>query len=244
MTLVEILKKHRWDCDRDPHSSGKMFPAHTYLEVYDRLFSVFKNEPINILEIGVLRGTSLQLWSEYFPNATIYGADTFERTYWEGCRYEDVSKRFKDNPRVKLVKLSSCELTNMRLIKERKAFLNSIPDGHFHIIIDDGSHELVDQLFTYKNFQSKLHHDGIYVVEDIGWSSEASFDPNVILEHIPELKMIDMRFGDKHDNAIAIRYNDNSKHYEYFQSYYDSKHWKTAYEFTEEYVMKKFRGEL
>ena len=237
-TLVEILKHHKWDCDKDPHCGNKIFPGHTYLEVYDRLFNVFQHELINILEIGILRGTSLKLWSEYFTKATIYGADTFERIDWPGCKFEEVQDTLKSYSNIKLVQVNSCSDNLVQKI-ERESFLDSIPDGFFHIIIDDGSHELIDQINTYRNFKSKLNTEGVYVVEDIGITNGQPIDPQELIKEVPDLKLLDMRYPSKHDNALAIHYSQKSKNSEHFESYYNSKHWKTAPEFQLDYILNK-----
>lgn len=237
-TLVEILKQHKWDCDKDPHCGNKIFPGHTYLEVYDRLFNVYQHQEINVLEIGILRGTSMKLWSEYFSKATIWGADTFERTNWPGCNFHEVVETLKDYPRTKLVQVNSCANDFNNMI-ERNKILESIPDGYFHVIIDDGSHELDDQVQTYNNFKSKLNKDGIYVVEDIGITNSMAIEPQMLIDRIPELKLIDMRFPEKYDNAIAIYYDEQSIHYNHHDDYIKSNHWKTAYEFSYEYILNK-----
>ena len=37
-----------------------------YFEVYDTHFNRFRNKEINVLEIGVSHGGSLQMWKNYF----------------------------------------------------------------------------------------------------------------------------------------------------------------------------------
>jgi hypothetical protein len=239
-TLVEILKHHKWDCDKDPHCGNKMFLGHTYLEVYDRLFSVYQHEDINVLEIGILRGTSMKLWHEYFSKATIWGADTFERTSWVGCTLNEVTETLKDYTRTKLVQVNSCS-NDFNAMIERNKFLESIPDGFFHVIIDDGSHELNDQVQTYNNFKSKLNKDGIYIVEDIGITNSMAIEPNLLINEIPELHLIDMRFPEKYDNALAIYYDSESIHFKHHDEYMLSKHWETSPEFTYEYILNKQR---
>ena len=47
--------------------------VHSYLPVYQKLFG-HKNVK-NILEIGIQRGGSIKLWSDYFQNANVFGID-------------------------------------------------------------------------------------------------------------------------------------------------------------------------
>jgi len=47
-----------------------------YFNIYERHFSKFRNKEIVVLEIGVDRGGSLQMWKDYFGDkAKIYGVD-------------------------------------------------------------------------------------------------------------------------------------------------------------------------
>ena len=49
-----------------------------YLEFYEDLFQSFRLSHVNLLEVGVLRGGSLLLFAQYFPNARILGIDLSE----------------------------------------------------------------------------------------------------------------------------------------------------------------------
>ena len=40
-----------------------------YFEIYEKYFSKCRGQKLNILEIGVSQGGSLQLWKEYFGDA-------------------------------------------------------------------------------------------------------------------------------------------------------------------------------
>lgn len=47
-----------------------------YFEIYERLFSKYRGKKIKMLEIGVFKGGSLQMWKDYFgKDATIVGVD-------------------------------------------------------------------------------------------------------------------------------------------------------------------------
>ena len=68
--MLEQLK-HKFNTDKGN--------GHNYLKVYDILFKKFKEKNINFLEIGVLFGESLKLFSSYFKNGKIYGIENFEQ---------------------------------------------------------------------------------------------------------------------------------------------------------------------
>ena len=52
---------------------------HEYEKVYEPDFEALKEQPINILDIGIWKGASMEAWLDYFPNATVYGIDIFTR---------------------------------------------------------------------------------------------------------------------------------------------------------------------
>ena len=64
---------------------GKKYPTSKnvtgFLEIYEKYLKDYKNEEINILEIGVDRGDSLRLWREYFTKAKICGIDIIEKDF-------------------------------------------------------------------------------------------------------------------------------------------------------------------
>ena len=155
MTLKEIQEQYGIDTDKESSH-------HTYFDIYEKLFSDFKDEEISILEIGVLNGESLKLWTKYFKNATIYGIDTFER-----FPINDVCNNlagFEDN--ICLAGVDSVyDYENS--IKSRGAFFDAIGDTKFKVIIDDGLHTLHGQVSTFNNFNHLLEDDGIYIIEDI-----------------------------------------------------------------------------
>ena len=41
-----------------------------YVELYESYFKPLREKKLNILEIGVFRGASIKVWSEYFINST------------------------------------------------------------------------------------------------------------------------------------------------------------------------------
>ena len=53
---------------------GDRFTVHDYESFYE---FYMPEDPKVIVEIGVLTGTGLRIWSDYFPNARIIGLDIF-----------------------------------------------------------------------------------------------------------------------------------------------------------------------
>jgi hypothetical protein len=118
---------------------------HKYHELYPNIFDKFKNEDINLFEIGICEGKSLKVWKEYYPNCNVFGLDIQSE-----ISNEDV-KIFKGD---------------QNNINDLIAVVNQIPKCD--IIIDDGSHVAEHQLKTfYYLFENLLKDGGVYVIEDI-----------------------------------------------------------------------------
>ena len=126
---------------------------HTYSKVYEKDMEKVRNEKINLCEIGIFKGASIAAWLDYFPNATIYGVDTFQR-----INPEDIE--VLQNPRVKWLAADSLKAgVGIKIQKEWG-------DVKFDFMIDDGLHTPEANALTFQNFSPFLKEHGIYYVED------------------------------------------------------------------------------
>ena len=93
-----------------------------FIETYEEKFFRFKNKKdLRILELGIDGGGSLQLWEQYFPNASlILGVDIDLGL----CRIEQNQK----------IRLIGGDLSKLETYDNIKMY------GGFDLIIDDGSH--------------------------------------------------------------------------------------------------------
>lgn len=122
---------------------------HGFCDFYEEHFSKWKNYgEFNILELGIYKGQSLQMWSEYFPDATIYGVDNLF-----------------DGPNTEKIKTKICSQCDTDIF----------PDVEFGIIIDDGSHVTKDQIISFGNLFKRLPSGGFYVIEDLHTSNWISY---------------------------------------------------------------------
>jgi hypothetical protein len=127
--------------------TDKASSDHDYLSFYERFFEKLRGEPIKILEVGVLNGASLKLWENYFPQATVIGADI-----------DPTVSRFEtDRTRIEILDQSNIQnLVDL-----------GIKHGPFDIIIEDGSHLWEHQMTSLKALFPFLRNRGYYVVEDL-----------------------------------------------------------------------------
>lgn len=157
-------------CDQYGSDKGSTFygphpytwPPHTYAVVYDLLFNrpeiikaVFEcgigtnnaNLPSNMTANG-RPGASLYVWRDYFPNATIYGADI------------DTDILFKDERII----TGHIDQTNPQKVKD---YFESIGVKQFDIMIDDGLHKFEAGKCLFENSFDFLADDGLYIIEDV-----------------------------------------------------------------------------
>lgn len=118
-----------------------------YFEIYEKYFSKYKGEKVNILEIGISHGGSLQLWKKYFgKQAHFYAIDINQE-----C------KQFSD------------ENTTIFIGSQSDPnFLNDVVSQLpvLDIVIDDGGHTMIQQKISFEILYHKVKNGGVYLVED------------------------------------------------------------------------------
>lgn len=97
-----------------------------------------------LVEIGVFEGASLKMWSEYYPSASIYGIDIFDK------------KNF-DTKKIKTL------IADQSKREELNRAINSIGAG-IDVVIDDGGHTMEQQQVSMATF---LPHTKYYILEDL-----------------------------------------------------------------------------
>lgn len=156
MQLIEIMEKKNLFGSWQTDSNGKMIESiftdkaspHTYIQnFYEEEFKKYKDKPINLLEIGVMSGGSLLLWSNYFKKAnSLIGVDCTDEYLHPDCKnIEGVDYYIHDAYDVDFAKK-----------------LNS-----FDIIIDDGQHTLESQIQCLEVYLPKLNREGVLIIEDV-----------------------------------------------------------------------------
>ena len=72
-TLHNVYDNYKTVCDCGTGDKGTI---HSYIDIYEDLFKSYRDQPINLLEIGIAGGSSLQMWKSYFhKDSNIYGID-------------------------------------------------------------------------------------------------------------------------------------------------------------------------
>ena len=121
-----------------------------YLPIYEHVLAARRDRPIHMLEVGVFRGGSLEMWRRYLdPRSVIIGIDI-----------DTACKRFDDPGRNIHVRIGS---------QADPDFLQRVADefGPFDVILDDGSHVAGHMVTTFQHMFDTVKDGGAYLVEDI-----------------------------------------------------------------------------
>ena len=119
---------------------------HGYHRFYPWFLAHFKGEEINLLEIGIDRTESLELWKEYFGRVNLHGIDIDKKSFSD----EEVTLHQVDQS-------NEAELDGFVMDVGVK----------FDVVIDDGSHVPSHQMLTINKLWSLVKPGGIYIIEDI-----------------------------------------------------------------------------
>lgn len=119
-----------------------------YFEIYDRHFAKYRNKAPVVMEIGIFRGGSLQMWKDYFgKNAQIIGVDIDENT------------RAFEEDQIHIEIGSQSDRDFLKYLKSKYPRID--------ILIDDGGHTMNQQIITFEEMFCHLSADGVYLCEDL-----------------------------------------------------------------------------
>jgi SAM-dependent methyltransferase len=120
----------------------------SYTAVYEELLAPYRRRRFALLELGLWKGDSLQMWQAGFPRATIVGIDLDPPAV-------DLGKR------VRVERGDAADPALLRAVREKHA------PGGFDVIIDDASHEALPTAASLAHlFVDHLRPGGTYIIED------------------------------------------------------------------------------
>ncbi len=156
---------NKYGTDKGTKGPTRGWNCHNYTAVYETFFEHLRDQPLVLLEVGLgVRGehwdarialgrnseggASLRMWHEYFPKARIYGIDINPGSHL-------------DNDRIRTFQ---ADQGNQEQLSD---VLADIPESHFDIIIDDGSHRPDHQQITFGVCFPRLKSGSHYFIEDL-----------------------------------------------------------------------------
>jgi hypothetical protein len=156
-------------------TGGDRMFFHSYGNVYAGYLKDFLQSEkfdLTILEVGILKGTGLALWSEVFPNATIFGFDI------------DLSHTKKNMGNLKTLgafSKSDPKLFTFDQFKPNTDEVVGALDGRkIDIAIDDGFHSDDTILNTFDALRESFADKFVYFIED----SDTAYE--IMKLHCPE----------------------------------------------------------
>ena len=126
-----------------------------YFEVYEKFFSPFREKPARLLEIGVFKGGSIDLWKNYFKELFYIGVDI------------DPNCKKYEEPGVNI------EIGD----QENTEFLHTVVEKYapFDIVLDDGGHYMKQQMVSFEALWPHVKEGGLYVIEDTHTSYDKKY---------------------------------------------------------------------
>jgi hypothetical protein len=144
------------------HNTDKV--SHDFCAFYHRHLDRVRQDVRKVLEIGILKGASLRMWREYFPNATIHG---FDQNAIHGFDYKALAESLPDG-----IFLHEGDQAN----RDSLGRLLEATGSDFDLIVDDGGHAMAQQQVSLGVLFPHLRPGGMYIVEDLHTSFMSSIN--------------------------------------------------------------------
>ena len=120
---------------------------HHYFDIYERHFAPYRGKAVTVLEIGIYKGGSLELWRSYFgPQARIVGLDL-----------DPACAAFAE-PGIEIFVGDQADRSFLRRVLAKV--------GPPDIVVDDGGHTMNQQITTFEEIYPVMPVPAVYLVED------------------------------------------------------------------------------
>lgn len=140
-----------------------------YFEIYEKHLGHLRGTKFNLVEVGVYKGGSLEIWSKYMgPDCNITGIDINQECL--GITHKE------NNIRIVLGDQGNAYFWDM--------FLKEIP--RIDVFIDDGGHSMQQQILTFEKVFPTMPVGSIFICEDCHTSYEPSCglkNPDTFIEY-------------------------------------------------------------
>ena len=118
--------------------------SHHYGDLYELLFRGWRNEAIEILEIGVLDGGSIRAWRRYFPKSYVVAIDISDKVAF-------------DDPNIEFIHGDAYS----------DEVISKLSGYTFDLMIDDADHRVENQTIFLQRYSPLLKPEGILIIEDV-----------------------------------------------------------------------------
>jgi hypothetical protein len=157
-----------------------------YFDIYHRHFDKFRGKPVNVLEIGIYSGGSLDMWRHYFgPDCRVFGVDI-----------EPACKAYESES-IQVFIGNQADRDFWRRVKKE------IPP--VDIVIDDGGHEAHQQIPTLEEILPHVREGGVYLCEDLHGAFNGFVSYMTGFVHNLNQCEKGRNFPDDHDRRVVCR---------------------------------------
>jgi hypothetical protein len=150
-------------CKIDKSPYNEVGHRHPYTAVYSMLFAPLKNKEIMFAEIGVAMGGSVVLWWNYFSKARFSFFDR-DQNLLNNVNMMNFPKR---QPYTGLVDVRVDGDIGRAIMNASMHYNNGSEPPMFDVILDDSSHDYVDQIRIIKECWPHIRSGGYMIIEDI-----------------------------------------------------------------------------
>ena len=150
--------------------TAKYSLEHNYLDAYERLLPFHRQNAFNLIEIGVCRRASAQMWAECFYSATVIAVD---------LKLAKLKKRPKN---LKPITGNATQALTANRFRAKHSL--SI------VVLNDRCHRWNQQRESFRLLWPWLKEGGVCMAEDLRSSSEAGFSGDDIFPFVDSLLRI------------------------------------------------------
>ncbi|HNP33965.1 MAG TPA: class I SAM-dependent methyltransferase [Flavobacterium sp.] len=137
-----------WDYFQNHKVGHGIWKWEHYFDIYHKHLAKFVGKKVDVLEIGIYSGGSLEMWRSYFgEKCHIYGVDI-----------EEACKEYEND-------YVSVFIGDQESPDFWKGFKNDVKG--IDILIDDGGHTAEQQQATLEEMLQHIRPGGVYICEDI-----------------------------------------------------------------------------
>lgn len=140
--------------DKSPYNI--LSHRHPYTPVYDMFLAPYKYKnggAIKLGEVGILNGSSLRMWRDYFPSAELVGFDIQP----SALRHTEII------PNTKGILVDAGSADGLQIALD----MSCSDEKKFDILLEDASHCLKHQLLFLKTALEYVNSGGVLIIEDI-----------------------------------------------------------------------------
>jgi len=186
-----------------------------YFDLYHRHFSKFIGKEVNICEVGIYSGGSMDMWRSYFgTDCHIFGVDientckVYENQYTTVFIGDQSDRQFWEQ------------------------FRSSTPP--IDILIDDGGHTPEQQRITLEEMLPHLRCGGVYFCEDIHgkWNNFIAYATSIVdeLNEVGKLNKIQRSIHSIHFYPFCVVIEKHAVQPESFDVHYQGTSWQPFFD--------------